>query len=222
MKTLRAHGFNQRPRFEQVVGYLERNEPLPKPLLPGRFCTVQQGPQPSAPAAHAPAGNSRGQLPHSRRGHGRGCAPCAEAKGTGECRRRSGGSGPHRRRGRSQPRRPSALSCPMPQDAAEYVRLNARRSRLRRSASWTRRGSARRRWSAARRRPLRRRRLWLRRRARLPGTGLAEGAAALAPTAGEVAGTLAGAAGVARRQRRGWPWASQRTRPRRTSGPPTT
>ena len=28
MKTLRAHGFNQRPRFEQV-GYLERNEPLP-------------------------------------------------------------------------------------------------------------------------------------------------------------------------------------------------
>ena len=27
MKTLRAHGFNQRPRFEQVVGYLERNEP---------------------------------------------------------------------------------------------------------------------------------------------------------------------------------------------------
>ena len=25
MKTLRAHGFNQRPRFEQ----LERNEPLP-------------------------------------------------------------------------------------------------------------------------------------------------------------------------------------------------
>ena len=29
MKTLRARGFNQRPRFEQVVGYLERNEPLP-------------------------------------------------------------------------------------------------------------------------------------------------------------------------------------------------
>ena len=28
VKTLRAHGFNQRPRFEQVVGYLERNEPL--------------------------------------------------------------------------------------------------------------------------------------------------------------------------------------------------
>ena len=29
MKTLWAHGFNQRPRFEQVAGYLERNEPLP-------------------------------------------------------------------------------------------------------------------------------------------------------------------------------------------------
>ena len=78
--------------------------------------------------------------------------------------------------------------------------------------------------------------------------GLAEGAAALAPTAGEVAGTLAGAAELARRQRRGWPWASQaaqptasrvaragcwrtrssgpsraaRTRPCRTSGPPAT
>ena len=70
------------------------------------------------------------------------------------------------------------------------------------SASWTRRGSARRRWSAARRRPLRRRRPWLRSRCRrgrgrsLWVLGLAEGAAALAPTAGEVAGTLAGAAGV--------------------------
>ena len=29
MKTLRAHGFNQQPRFEQVVGYIERGEPLP-------------------------------------------------------------------------------------------------------------------------------------------------------------------------------------------------
>ena len=29
MNTLRAHGFNQRPRFEQVAGYLERSEPLP-------------------------------------------------------------------------------------------------------------------------------------------------------------------------------------------------
>ena len=29
MKTLRFHGFSQRPRFEQVVGYIERGEPLP-------------------------------------------------------------------------------------------------------------------------------------------------------------------------------------------------
>ena len=59
------------------MGCLERNEPLPldqpdrkalvrhKPLLPGRFCTIQRGPQPSAPAAHASA--SRGRLPHSRK-----------------------------------------------------------------------------------------------------------------------------------------------------------
>ena len=41
--------------------------------------------------------------------------------------------------------------------------------------------------------------------------GLAEGAAALAPTTGEVAGTLAGA--LARRQRRGWPWALRAAQP---------
>ena len=29
MKGLRSHGCSQRPRFEQVVGYLGRNEPLP-------------------------------------------------------------------------------------------------------------------------------------------------------------------------------------------------
>ena len=78
--------------------------------------------------------------------------------------------------------------------------------------------------------------------------GLAEGAAALAPTAGEVAGTLAGAAGVgAAATAGGWPLAlraaqptayraaragssrtrsspsrAARTRPCRTSGPPTT
>ena len=91
MKTLRAHGFNQRPRFEQVVGYLERNEPLLD--QPDRKATsfitshfylddfVQSSEDPNpAPAAHAPAGNSRGRLPHSRRGHGRGRAPCADAR----------------------------------------------------------------------------------------------------------------------------------------------
>ena len=78
--------------------------------------------------------------------------------------------------------------------------------------------------------------------------GLAEGAAALAPTAGEVAGRWLARRESARRQRRGWPWAlraaqptgwraardgSSRTRssgpsraartpPCRTCGPPTT
>ena len=51
MKTLRAHGFNQRPRFEQVVGYLERNEPYwisrtatSQATSPGRFCAVHEDP----------------------------------------------------------------------------------------------------------------------------------------------------------------------------------
>ena len=75
MKTLRAHGFNQRPRFEQVVGYLERNEPLLD--QPDRKATsfvtshfylddfVQSSEDPN------PQGNSRGRLPRGR-------APCAE------------------------------------------------------------------------------------------------------------------------------------------------
>ena len=66
--------------------------------------------------------------------------------------------------------------------------------------------------------------------------GLAEGAVALAPTAGEIAGTLAGAAGVGAAQptasraaragcwrtRSSGPSRAARTRPCRTSGPPTT
>ena len=43
--------------------------------------------------------------------------------------------------------------------------------------------------------------------------GLAEGAAALAPTAGEVAGTLVARPELARRQRRGWPWALRAAQP---------
>ena len=39
--------------------------------------------------------------------------------------------------------------------------------------------------------------------------GLAEGAAALAPTAGEVAGAMAARRELAQRQRPGWPWDSQ-------------
>ena len=48
-----------------------------EPLLLGRFRPVQRGPQPAASAAHAAEGDSRGRLPHSRRGHGRGLGPDA-------------------------------------------------------------------------------------------------------------------------------------------------
>ena len=88
MKTLRAHGFNQRPRFEQAVGYLERNEPLPLDQ-PGRkaalfitshfylddFVQSSEDPNPR-PLQHTPLQ----AIPEDgfRRDHGRGCAPCAE------------------------------------------------------------------------------------------------------------------------------------------------
>ena len=140
MKTLRTHGFNQRPRFEQVVGYLERNEPLPP-----------------ASAAHASASNSRGRLPHFRRGHGRGRAPCAEYQGYGGTRfveddlagdpeagaLASNGQGPpsitDRLRSTADGAQAAAdligagaaglaaaqaFRSQLPQDAAEYVRLN--------------------------------------------------------------------------------------------------
>ena len=95
MKTLRAHGFNQRPRFEQVVGYLERNEPLPldqpdrnlvchKPLLPGRFCAVQRGPQPPAPAAHVCKQFPRKASALPQRPRTRTCALRGGTKGTAE------------------------------------------------------------------------------------------------------------------------------------------
>ena len=61
MKTLRAHGFNQRPRFEQVVGYLERNEPLPldqpdrKATITSHFYLAQSSEDPNPrPLQHTP------------------------------------------------------------------------------------------------------------------------------------------------------------------------
>ena len=62
---------------------LERNEPLPLDQPHSSqatstwtiLCSPARTPT-LAPAAHASA--SRGRLPHSRRGHGRGRAPCAE------------------------------------------------------------------------------------------------------------------------------------------------
>ena len=80
MKTLRAH-VNQRLRFEQVVGYLERNEPLPLDQ-PDRKATsfitshfylddfVQSSEDPNPqPLQHTPLQ----AIPEDcRRGHGRG------------------------------------------------------------------------------------------------------------------------------------------------------
>ena len=183
------------------MGYLERNEPLPldhrnrwiagpqghlvrhKPLLPGRFCAVQRGPQPPAPAAHASAGDGFR----------------APAKATDEdvrlTRRYQGGTRfveddwqetprPARWPATVRGRPPSRTVCAALQTACRGQR-----------AREVERGAAQ----------------WLRRRGRLP-LRLAEGAAALAPTAGEVAGTLAGAPELVR-QRRGWPWASQAAQP---------
>ena len=121
MKTLRAHGFNQRPRFEQVVGYLERNEPLPLDQ-PDRKATsfvtshfylddfVQASEDPNArPLQHTPLHPEDGfrtpAEPRTRTCGWRGGTKAEPAllRMTGpsaqHCRRRAGGSGPHRRRG---------------------------------------------------------------------------------------------------------------------------
>ena len=78
MKTLRAHGFNQRPRFEQVVGYLERNEPLPldepdrkattfitSHFYLDNFVQSSEDPNPQ-PLLHTPLRAIPGRIPHSR------------------------------------------------------------------------------------------------------------------------------------------------------------
>ena len=100
MKTLRAHGFNQRPRFEQVVGYLERNEPLPLDQ-PDHKAT-------SFVTSHFYlddfAQSSRGtrfvedDLAGRHAGQQRAGAALHHGPSAQHCRRRAGGSGPHRRR----------------------------------------------------------------------------------------------------------------------------
>ena len=110
MKTLRAHGFNQRPRFEQVVGYLERNEPLPLDQ-PDRKATsfvtshfylddfVQSSEDPNPrPLQHTPL-HSGGGGPHRRRSSGarsRAGLPLSAAPGRGRVRapERAAPSGP--------------------------------------------------------------------------------------------------------------------------------
>ena len=206
MKTLRAHGFNQRPRFEQVVGYLERNEPLPLDQ-PDRKATsfvtshfylddfvqssedpnpwpLQRTPLQAIPEKgfRTPAEATDEDVRLARRYQGYGGTRFVEDDLAGDPE-----AGALASNGQGRP--PSRTACAalqtaadltgaeaaglaaaqafrsqLPQDAAEYVRLNVlprpgRRSHHRRSsagpvtwsASWTRRGSARRRWSAARR-----------------------------------------------------------------------
>ena len=121
MKTLRAHGFNQRPRFEQVVGYLERNEPLPldqpdrkaTSFVTSHFYTwtilySPARPQPPAPAAHtSAAGNSPWQATV------RGRPPLRTVCAARQTALRPGLAAAQ------------TFRSQLPQDAAEYVRLNA-------------------------------------------------------------------------------------------------
>ena len=307
MKTLRAHGFNQRPRFEQVVGYLERNEPL---LLdqPDRKATsfitshylddfVQSSEDPNPrPLQHTPlqaiseegfrtpAEATDEDVRLARRYQGYGGTRFVEDDLAGDPEAgalASNGQGPpsitDRLRSTADGAQAAAdligagaaglaaaqaFRSQLPQDAAEYVRLNvlplpARRSRLApqiigrpsdverlldeagQRAQEVERGAAQAvEETAAVAAEEGGRSL------RIPG---GEGAAALAPTAGEVAGTLAGAAGVGAaataglavgiaaqptawraaragcwRTRSSGPSRAARTRPCRTSGPPTT
>ena len=263
MKTLRAHGFNQRPRFEQVVGYLERNEPLLD--QPDRKATsfvtshfylddfVQSSEDPNPqPLQHTPlqaipeegfrtpAEATDEDVRLARRYQGYGGTRFVEDDLAGDPEAgalASNGQGPpsitDRLRSTADGAQaaadligagPAGLAAAqafrsqLPQIAAEYVRLNVlprpgpaqpppqiigRPSDVERlldeagqRAQEARRGGNRGdggrgcgggRGGRCRRGPGR--------SLRVPG-GLAEGAAALAPTAGEVAGTLAGAAGV--------------------------
>ena len=126
MKALRAHGFNQCPRFEQVVGYLERNEPLPLDQ-PDRKATsfitshfylddfVQSSKDPG-PCSTRPCRQFPRKASHSRRGHGRGRAPCADAPrrkplGGRPCSRPGGRRADEQRAGPAFHHGPSAQRC---------------------------------------------------------------------------------------------------------------
>ena len=250
MKTLRAHGFNQRPRFEQVVGYLERNEPLldqpdrkatsfvtshfylddfvqssedpnPRPLQRTQFqrnvrlarryqgyggTRFVEDDLAGDPEAGALASNGQGppSITDRLRSTADGAQAAADLIGAGAAGLAAA----------------QAFRSQLPQDAAEYVRLNVlprpgpaqpppqiigrpsdverlldeagqRTQEVERGAEAIEETAA----VAAEEGEV---------AVGVEGVGgafgylggLAEGAAALAPTAGEVAGTLAGAAGV--------------------------
>ena len=126
MKTLRSHGFNQRPRFEQVVGYLERNEPLPLDQ-PDRKATTfvtshfyldeyqggnRFGEDDLAGDPEADALTNNGQGPPSITGRLRSAADGAQAAAD------LAGAGA------AGLAAVQAFHSQLPQDAAEYVRLN--------------------------------------------------------------------------------------------------
>ena len=257
MKALRAHGFNQRPRFEQVVGYLERNEPLPLDQ-PDRKATsfitshfylddfVQSSEDPNPrPLQHTPlqaipeegfrtpaeATDEDVRLARMRGGNRFGEDDLAGAltnNGQGPPsitgRLRSAADGAQAAAdligaGAAGLAAAQAFRSQLPQDAAEYVRLNVlprpgpaqpppqiigRPSDVERlldeagqRAQEVERGA-----EAVEEAAVAAEEGEVAVAAEGVGGafgylgGLAEGAAALAPTAGEVAGTLAGAAGV--------------------------
>ena len=137
--------FNQRPRFEQVVGYLERNEPLPLDQ-PDRKATsfitshfylddfVQSSEDPNPrPLQHTPL-QAIPERPRTRT-----CALCGGTKGTAEPALlrmtwqetprpapwpATGRGRPPSRTGAAGLAAAQAFRSQLPQDAAEYVRLN--------------------------------------------------------------------------------------------------
>ena len=183
MKTLRAHGFSQRPRFEQVAGYLERNEPLPleddlagdpeadaltnngqgPPSITGRLRSAADGAQAAADLAGAGAAGLAAAQAFRSPGRSRVRPPKCVAPPRAAAAATAADHGPTRRR-----------RAPPGQGGAAHAGGGAWRSTGHTGDGGSGCGGGR----------GRRRR---RRRKRYLG-GLAEGAAALAPTAGESAG----------------------------------
>ena len=229
MKTLRAHGFSQRPRFEQVVGYLERNEPLPLDQ-PDRKATtfvtshfylddfVQSSEDPNPqPLQHTPLraipeeGFPDEDLARMRQGGGNRFGEDDLAGDPEADALTNNGQGPPSITGRLRSAADGAQAAAdlagagaaglaavqafrsqLPQDAAEYVRMNV----------LPRLGPQPQPPPQIIGRPDDVERLLAAVAAEGVGGafgylgGLAEGAAALAPTAGEVAGAMAATAGV--------------------------
>ena len=127
MKTLRAHGFSQRPRFKQVVP-LPLDQPAnPQPLqhTPLKkegFRTPAEATDEDLARMRQGGGNRFGE--DDRRADEQRTGPALHHGPSAQRGRRSaGGSGPCGRRS-SRARGGAGLPLPAPQDVAEYVRLN--------------------------------------------------------------------------------------------------